>query len=356
MSRCEVAVLDVIGLREVDVAVYAAFAGRKSMTLAQLRAETGLSTQRLTPVLRGLTEKGLLVRFPGAPAAYAAVNPGVALDAIFRRKEQELEHARMVASRLQERHREAPGKNPVDLIEVVQGNEVIAERVEQLLRSAHREVVFVDKPPYTRLPTVLHPAEQELLNRGIRFRGVYDKGALELHDLVADLEAGLALGEQARVVSHAPLKLIVVDAHVGLVPLRSGSPQVGTALVVHPCSLLDALSALFGFLWDTAIPLRLPGGGEQGGEAPAFEDTRLLALLTTGMPDRSIAKQLGLSYRTFQRRLQNLMSTLGAATRFQAGLQAAARGWVTLPGFPGPARPDAQRAREDTAANGAVRP
>ncbi|GAA4524471.1 helix-turn-helix domain-containing protein [Amycolatopsis samaneae] len=348
--------LDVIGLREVDVAVYAAFAGRKSMTLAQLRGETGLSAQRLTPVLRGLTEKGLLVRFSGTPAAYSAVNPGVALDAMFRRKEQELEHARMVATRLQERHRAAPGKNPVDLIEVVQGNEVIAERVERLLRSARGEVVFVDKPPYAQPPSVLHPAEQDLLNRGIRFRGVYDKGALELHDLVADLEAGLALGEQARVVSHAPLKLVVVDRRIGLVPLRSGTPQVGTALVVHPCSLLDALATLFDYLWDHAMPLRLPDSAERGARTPAFEDTRLLALLTTGMPDRSIAKQLGLSYRTFQRRLRDLMTTLGADTRFQAGLQAAARGWVPLPGFPDPARPVDQRAREDTAAGGAPSP
>lgn len=62
-----------------------------------------------------------------------------------------------------------------------------------------------------------------------------------------------------------------------------------------------------------------------------MEDARLLALLTTGMPDRSIAKQLGLSYRTYQRRLRALMAALGAHTRFQAGLRAAARGWVTLP-------------------------
>ncbi len=331
--------LDIIGLREIDVKVYGAFAGTRAMTVAEIRDETGLTKQRLLPILRLLTEKGLLTRLPGTPQAYAPVPPEVALEAMLLRKEQELAGARLVAERLRERYRSAPGKRSVDLIEVIHGNELIAERVDQLLRSAKDEVTFVDKPPYAQPPSVLHPAERELLGRGVRFRGVYERSALELHDLTSDLEAGLALGEEARVVTVAPLKMIVVDRQSGLVPLRSGLPVLGSALVIRPCALLDALSALFGFLWQEGLPLRLPGRAEQTPDALPVDEARLLALLTTGLPDRSIAKQLGMSYRTFQRRLRDLMTGLGASTRFQAGLQVAARGWVTLPA--------AQPTRED---------
>lgn len=321
--------LDIIGLRETDLDVYQAFAGTRSMTLAELRDATGLSDDQLRPILRVLTRKGLLARLPGTPKAYAPVRPEVALGAMLGRKQQELAAARLVTERLEQRFREAPAQHPVDLVEVVHGNERIAERADQLLRRAKQEVTFVDKPPYAQPPTVLHPAERELLERGVRFRGVYDRSALELHDLPGDLEAGLVLGEEARVVPEAPVKMILVDREFGLVPLRSDLPEIRTALVIRRCALLDALGALFSLLWREGLPLRLPAAERPG--VLSFDDARLLALLTTGLPDRSIAKQLGMSYRTFQRRLQNLMNQLGAGTRFQAGLQAAARGWVALP-------------------------
>ncbi|WP_290056827.1 helix-turn-helix domain-containing protein [Amycolatopsis solani] len=321
--------LDIIGLRETDLDVYQAFAGSGSMTIAELRDATGLSDDQLGPIVRVLTRKGLLARLPGTPKAYAPVRPEVALGAMLGRKQQELAAARLVSERLEQRFREAPAQHPVDLVEVVHGTERIAERADQLLRRARQEVTFVDKPPYAQPPTVLHPAERELLERGVRFRGVYDRSALELHDLPTDLEAGLVLGEEARVVPEAPVKMILVDREFGLVPLRSDLPEIRTALVIRRCALLDALGALFALLWREGLPLRLPAAEQPG--VLSFDDARLLALLTTGLPDRSIAKQLGMSYRTFQRRLQNLMNQLGAGTRFQAGLQAAARGWVALP-------------------------
>ncbi|QWF83496.1 helix-turn-helix domain-containing protein [Amycolatopsis sp. CA-230715] len=323
--------LDIIGLREVDVEVYAAFAGTGPRTLAELSGETGMSRQRLTPVLRALVEKGLLATLPGTPRAYAPIRPEIAVEALLRRKEQELAGARVIAEHLRDRYGAPGGLRPADLVEVVSGTDLIAERADELLRSARHEVVFVDKPPYAQPPSVLHPAERDLLGRRVRFRGIYDRTALELHDLASDLEEGLALGEEARVVTGAPVKLIVVDGKVGLVPLRSDQAMIGAALVVHPSALLDALTALFGCLWRDGLPLRLPGSASQAPDAVPVEDARLLALLTTGMPDRSIAKQLGLSYRTYQRRLRALMAALGAHTRFQAGLRAAARGWVTLP-------------------------
>ena len=322
--------LDIIGLSETDVEVYDAFAGTGSLTVTEIRQRTGMARQRLLRVLHVLTEKGLLVRLPGPAEAYSAVRPEIALDAMLRLKEQELASARLVADRLRERYRATSGERPVDLIEVIHGDALIADRADRLLRSAEREVAFVDKPPYAQTPSVLHPAERDLLGRGVRFRGVYERSALEMYDLSSDLEAGLALGEEARVVTIAPLKMIVVDRRVGLVPLRSDLPEVGAALVIRPCALLDALSAVFDFLWQTGLPLRLPGSAELADVATS-DDARLLALLTTGLPDRSIAKQLGMSYRTFQRRLRDLMTTLGATTRFQAGLQVATRGWVTLP-------------------------
>jgi DNA-binding NarL/FixJ family response regulator len=65
------------------------------------------------------------------------------------------------------------------------------------------------------------------------------------------------------------------------------------------------------------------------GTAPPDPETRvLLTLLTSGLTDAAIARTQGWSPRTAQRRIQRLMTVLGATTRFQAALIAARRGWI----------------------------
>jgi DNA-binding NarL/FixJ family response regulator len=44
--------------------------------------------------------------------------------------------------------------------------------------------------------------------------------------------------------------------------------------------------------------------------------------------DRAIARALGVTERSVGRRIQEMMQSLQAGPRFQAGLQAARRGWL----------------------------
>jgi DNA-binding NarL/FixJ family response regulator len=57
-------------------------------------------------------------------------------------------------------------------------------------------------------------------------------------------------------------------------------------------------------------------------------DARILSLLSDGRSDSTIARESGISLRTVERRVRSLMDRLGAKTRFQAGVQAARRGWI----------------------------
>ncbi|MFF0365922.1 helix-turn-helix transcriptional regulator [Micromonospora sp. NPDC005087] len=86
-------------------------------------------------------------------------------------------------------------------------------------------------------------------------------------------------------------------------------------------------------MWDRATPLRLAPAtaliddvDRQG--APTPTDRQILSLLMTGLPDKAVASQLGISLRTVQRRLRQLMDATGSATRMQLGWFVARNGWL----------------------------
>jgi DNA-binding NarL/FixJ family response regulator len=58
------------------------------------------------------------------------------------------------------------------------------------------------------------------------------------------------------------------------------------------------------------------------------EDRQILMLLLAGLTDASIASQMGLSMRTVQRRVRDLMDLAGLHTRLQLGWHAAQAKWA----------------------------
>ena len=83
-----------------------------------------------------------------------------------------------------------------------------------------------------------------------------------------------------------------------------------------------SFAALADTFWGLALPTSL---GSTGLDSQAGY---VLSLLAVGATDSAIAAQTGLSLRTIERRVKALLEQLGATTRFQAGVQAARRGWI----------------------------
>ena len=57
----------------------------------------------------------------------------------------------------------------------------------------------------------------------------------------------------------------------------------------------------------------------------------ILRLMAAGLTDEAIAGRLGISARSARRHIAAIMDALGAVSRFQAGAEAARRGWLTGP-------------------------
>ncbi|HEX2497159.1 MAG TPA: helix-turn-helix transcriptional regulator [Actinomycetes bacterium] len=245
---------------------------------------------------------------------------------------------------------------PSSPIEVIEGVRAASRAAMAVLGRARDDILFVDGGTHLgRLPS---PVVRDARTRGVRVRRICAR---------AELTAGArdpATAGEIRVLDVVPTTFVVVDAELAISPLTvSEDGQVTSVLVVGKSALFDSAIALADLLWERAQPYATwraralqqagppaqriarstldadaraesddPPGlaeAEPGGHGqPTPSDRQLLTLLTQGMKDRAIARYLGIGERTVQRRLNRLMTELGAQTRFQAALNAVRRGWL----------------------------
>jgi DNA-binding transcriptional regulator YhcF (GntR family)/DNA-binding CsgD family transcriptional regulator len=312
------------GLSELEERLYRTLLRVRQGSLAQLAAFADCSPVVTRRALHRLESLGLINR-QGTPGRFVPAAPDTAIEALILRRQEELERCRLTAAALAAEYRNATS-DTADLVELVKG-ESIFQRYVQLLTSARSEVLMFDKPPY--IGPADNPLELEVLARGISWRAIYAQEALELPDRIAQLRAWHAAGERARLAANVPLKLVLVDRKIALLPLTpDGHGAENTAILVHPSSLLTTLLMLFDTVWERALPLDAGSRPERVLDEPAAEDRMLLQMLTAGLKDQAIARQLDVSLRTARRRLAQLMTTTGATSRFQLALAAVRRGWL----------------------------
>jgi sugar-specific transcriptional regulator TrmB len=333
--------LQVIGLSPAEQDLYERLLPGPA-SLDQLGADPhdspGTAAQVPLAALARLRELGLVTRVPGDPPRWSAAPPSTALDALVSAHSRALAGAAQRIAELDQRFTRAVTRHGSPAgVEVIHGRAAILRNAAQMQHDVREQIRACDAPPYPEAnPAEVNTTELDHLRRGIRYRILYDRRALDVPGRLADLEAGIAAGEEAR-VADVPLKMTIVDQSVAVLPVQH-PPDVESRVVVRDPVLLQALSALFEMYWERALPLRVSNGRAQlsgDGEGPSPDEAQLLV---AGLTDHEIAAQLQLSDRTVRSRVRAMMARLDATTRFQAGYQAVARGWLAhddRPGRPG---------------------
>ncbi|GIF65194.1 hypothetical protein Ais01nite_32290 [Asanoa ishikariensis] len=321
--------LAALGLRPIEEATYRELVARPAATTEELAAALDTSLPEADAALASLHGLGLAARSGGR---YIASSPAFALGPLVTARRDQLRRAELELANLAARYRAtAADRAAGDLVEVVSGIDVISQRFEQLQATATDEVQALVTTTTLAVSRADNAAETDGLRRGVRYRVVVERAVLEEDGGAADAVTALAAGEEVRVADHVPIKLVIADRAIGVLPMADET-NLPTAIVVHRSGLLDALQALFDAVWDRAWPLSLgPDGGldEQSEEGRLFPlDRQVLALLLTGLTDRAIASQLGMSMRTVQRRVQRMMELAGVRTRMQLGWYAAQSEWT----------------------------
>ncbi|MEV7080005.1 transcriptional regulator [Streptomyces sp. NPDC093516] len=326
--------LAALGLTEADERLYRCVVDRGRTTVEDLATALGTPEGDILDSAARLRELGLLHGLD--EGRLQAVNPQAALLPLLARRQLEVEStlasARTEIDRIAERYRAGRVRSdPHHLVEVLSDRELILERIEELTGSATTHVWALDRPPYVERPeSGPHSNGEEFeittnwLRRGIDVRSIYCPQSMDRPGRFATVLRLAELGERSRILPHLPFKLHIIDKRVALVPLSG--PVYDDLLVIHPCGMLDALTELYEAYWARAEPIvgALPADGGTFGP----DDLLLLGMLKAGLKDHAIARQLGCSTRTATRRVAAVLARLGVDTRFQAGVEAAARGLV----------------------------
>jgi DNA-binding CsgD family transcriptional regulator len=211
--------------------------------------------------------------------------------------------------------------NPVELLV---SDAAMRSRFEAMNKQVRRGFRSLVQPPYVQAPEEVLDREVEMLRSGIRVQVIMGPEMLDDPAVLSATMETIKAGEETRILPAVPMRMRIVDSDSALIALP-GSP---VHLFVHRSPLLDGLIALFGALWRVATPLPQSIDRTARGNARIAGDRAVLTLLAAGATDAAIARHLDISLRTAQRRISEIMAALGAETRFQAGIQAARRGWL----------------------------
>jgi DNA-binding NarL/FixJ family response regulator len=341
-------VFEAVGITSATAQVYAELIAAGQLTPAEVADRCEISARRAGAQLAEMESLGLVVRVAGRPVRYRATAPDLAISALIARREAELQGARADMHRLAEVFHEARrGQQPDSHVEVVKGTPNIARLSVRVHEQSRHQIRGFDRPPYSSEPGASYSLERNRIASGITYRVIYDAAALAIPGrMYDDVLPSTAAGEQSRAVPELPIKMLISDDQMALIPAAITSHSIDTTFVIHQSPVLDALIALFEAVWahatsipgaehatgaatdNTAAGSAMAAAATEPQEAPNAETAMLLSMLSAGMTDASIARSLSWSMRTTQRRMRQLMRELGATSRFQAGVVARDKGWL----------------------------
>lgn len=169
-------------------------------------------------------------------------------------------------------------------------------------------------------------AERRRMAPDLEVCKLYNPQALADEESERELITLAAIGAQIRIcLAPLPQETIIIDRRIAVL---AGPPVAGVReyTVVRSPGVIKGVESLFWSTWDSATPL-----AEYRRTRPpslSAESREILALLGEGLKDEAAARKLGLSLRTYRRRVAEILTLLDAGSRFQAGLRAHELGLV----------------------------
>jgi sugar-specific transcriptional regulator TrmB len=266
-----------LGLTEYEARVYLALLENPGAAASTLARQARVPRTRVYDVLKGLLERGFVSRTSGKRLTYRPVPPAQAVDALVaeereRRSRQDASLSQLTEA-LQKVYAGAEAAaGPEEFVEIIKNPLQIMARANSLCGRAESRVLSFSKPPYVMGPPPegdpeeVFDAAAEAVKRGVRFRAVYEVPAEGDPVLMQVAEHCVRQGEEIRLASYVPMKMIVRDGREVIISLEDPATAEATvtSLVIEHRALAEACEILFEKVWVTAAPF-IAGGEETGG-------------------------------------------------------------------------------------------
>jgi DNA-binding CsgD family transcriptional regulator len=267
-----------------------------------------------------------------------AVDPQLGLAALVSSQEAELaerrwelEQSRLAAAALAvEYDNPRRGSSPkAGSPDVIHGETAVRGKVAALVHAAQSDVIAMSLSSHGYLdPVALSPADcRAAAQRGVTVRSVYFDRMRSDQRLTGYLHELAGAGAFVRTARGLPTSALAVDDEVVVLPVAlSMTGRRPGVVVLRLPGVVTAIAELFERVWSSASPV----GRELGDDVPeglTGREHRLLGLLLAGSTDESAAARLDVSIRTVRRMVSQLMETLDARSRFEAGARAVLYGW-----------------------------
>ncbi|MEK2495102.1 helix-turn-helix domain-containing protein [Kitasatospora purpeofusca] len=306
---------------------YAIAVRRLRVTVEELREEAGLDAGAADRALSGLLEMKLV--HPHTDGLhFVAVAPGSAqlglLGPLVRKissMQERVEQIRIDFGPLAQVYQDEVGAvaaRSVHRIEVLDDRDVIRALLTELASTAVEEVLS-SRPGGAASGEQLAEGGgfvERLLQRDVAVRALHQHTA-RLHPRTADYLGHLvSLGAEVRTSVTGFTRAVIFDRSVAVLPMDE---RLNRAVVVRSGEMISVLVDAFERAWDAAEPLPLRVGGNARIDVVSGVRAAVVRLLVEGETDSRIAARVGVSLRTCQRHIADLMLELGARNRLQAG-------------------------------------
>ncbi|SDE21514.1 DNA-binding response regulator, NarL/FixJ family, contains REC and HTH domains [Glycomyces harbinensis] len=213
----------------------------------------------------------------------------------------------------------------------VRGDAELVERAGHLFASVRTEFLCAARDLETWSQAEARAAvrrQVEPAGPGLAIRKLLSPVALADEGARAHLRQVRGAGALVRISgSPLPNEVILIDRRV-LIMAGPEAPVGREYTVTTSPTVIGGILSLFEAAWATAVDF----GDYLGADMPRIDadGRRILGALGSGLTDEAAAKRLGVSLRTYRRRVADLMAELEADSRFQAGLRAGELGLPRL--------------------------
>lgn len=309
--------------------VYRQLLLQPGLGLAELVSRTGLPETDVRASLDQLADLSLLAGDDGAtlraaPPRVAIAQAVASAETEIHRRQQELASLRAVMESIAQEHESALYR---ESLVRYPSSEAVRARLAELAASARSECLSLT-PGRTHDDAEMEasrPLNQEALERKVAIRAIYQDSSRADPPTLGYARWLTDLGGEVRTIPSIAMPMVLVDREVAFLPWQVGIPGEG-AIEVRVPAIVQTLLDYFDLLWRGADPLG--SARHRDIDVHGAMTQELVRLAAAGLTDEAAARRLGVSTRTVRRMMADIMTELGAASRFQAGVEAARRGWL----------------------------